>query len=290
MIPDRVLEHLRNVVETPDLSGTRYDLVGLIGRGGMGAVYRVRDRMLGREAALKIVDEAGPMMEEAKTLAMLEHPGIVPLYDAGALEDGRGYLVMRLVEGVRLDEYVSGPHGLSARLDVALKICDAVSFAHSKGAVHRDLKPANILVGKFGQVAVLDWGVALWRANGDGSGVVAGTRKYMAPEQAAGLAVDSRSDIYALGVLLGDLLPHDVPSRLAAIAGKARTPDPNGRYESVEELALDLRRYEDQLPVSAYRENPLERVVRFAGRNQVLLLLLGSYVLVRVLLYFWRPV
>ena len=91
-------------------------------------------------------------------------------------------------------------------------------------------------------------------------------------------------------MLLGDLLPHDVPSRLAAIAGKARTPDPNGRYESVEELALDLRRYEDQLPVSAYRENPLERVVRFAGRNQVLLLLLGSYVLVRVLLYFWRPV
>lgn len=286
MIPDEVLDHLRRVVVEPDLEGTRYEMRGLVGKGGMGEVYRVWDRLLEREAALKVVEDAEGMLAEAKTVAKLEHPGIVALYDAGVLADGRGFCVMRLVEGERLDAFVTSGRGRGERLEVALKLCDAVSFAHSQGVVHRDLKPQNVLLGRFGEVVVLDWGVALRVGNGEGE--VVGTRRYMAPEQAAGAAVDSRADVYSLGVLLEDLLGEMSTKPLDAIAAKAKA-ELGERYVSVAEMSADLRRYQDRMPVSAYRESVWERGMRFVQRNQILLLLLGSYLFVRILLFFLRP-
>ena len=293
-LPGRVLDHLCEAVSRPDLSGTRYVLLDLIGRGGMGTVYRARDTRLDREVALKVIDipasETAPVLEEARLLARLEHPGIVTVHDAGILPDGRAFCVMRRVEGVRLDEFPRGSPGMAERLAVFGKLCDAVGFAHSRGVVHRDLKPENVMVGPFGAVIVLDWGVALrTEAGGRGSATIAGTSRYMAPEQRIAAAVDSRSDIYALGVLLDELLPPRPPRALAAIAARARSPEPAGRYPSVENLAEDVRRYQDRLPVSTYAETPWECAARFADRNRVLLLLVAAYVLVRVLLFFFRP-
>lgn len=278
MIPDRVLDHLRTVMDELDLTGTRYEAGPLIGKGGMGSVYRVRDFMLDRNVALKVIGPVGDGFEEARTLARLEHPGIVPLYDAGTLADGRGYCVMRLVDGEPLRRF----DGLAECLAVAAKICEAVGFAHSQGVIHRDLKPENILTGQFGQVMVLDWGIALWSG---ARGSRAGTRRYMAPEA----EVDARTDIFSLGVLLEEILPLGAPRPLLAIAAKARADDPVARYQEVGELAQDLRRFQDQMAVSAYEEKLWERGLRFVSRNRVLLLLLVSYLLVRILLFFFRP-
>ena len=220
MIPDRVLDHLRAVVDELDLSGTRYEAGRMIGKGDMGSVYRVRDRMLDRYVALKVIGPVGDGFKEARTLTRLEHPGIVPLYDAGTLADGRGYCVMRLVDGKPLRRF----DGLAEGLAVAGKICEAVGFAHSQGVIHRDLKPENILTGQFGQVMVLDWGIALWSG---ARGSRAGTRRYMAPEA----EVDARTDIFSLGVLLEEILPLGAPRPLLAIAAKAHANEPEARYQ-----------------------------------------------------------
>ena len=293
-LPDRVLEHLCDVVSQPDLSGTRYEIVELIGRGGMGSVYRARDTLLEREVALKVIDipatGTDSLLGEARLLARLEHPGIVAVHDAGSLPDGRAFCVMRRVEGVRLDEFLHGSPALSERLNVFGKLCDAVAFAHSRGVIHRDLKPENVMIGPFGEVIALDWGGALWAARGDGgAGTVVGTLRYMAPEQARGGEVDTRADIYALGVLLEEMLHSPAPRPLAAIAAKARSEHPDRRYPSVAEMAADVRRYQDRLPVSAYAERPWERAMRFADRNRILLLLVVTYIAVRVLMFFVGP-
>jgi serine/threonine protein kinase len=258
VIGDRMLDHLRRVTEAPDLSGTRYEVVDEIGRGGMGIVYRARDTQLDRLVALKVI-EAGPV-DEARTLARLEHPGLVPVYDSGVLPDGRVFYAMRLVTGQRLDQY-SG--SLAARLRVFEKICEAVAFAHDRGVVHCDLKPANIMTGAFGEVFVMDWGVA--------NVTTAGTPRYRAPEGA--------SDIFALGRILEDLGP--LPRPLAAVAARASAEVVAERYASVGELAAEVGRFLEGLPVEAYREGPVEAAVRFARRNSVLLLLLGTYLVVK---------
>ena len=186
-VPDRLLDHLREVTTTPDLSGTRYEIEREIGRGGMGVVYRARDTQLDRTVALKVI-EAGPR-DEPRTLARLEHPGLVPVYDSGTLPDGRTYYAMRLVEGKRLDEFLCDERSLAARLRVFGKICEAAAFAHEQGVVHCDLKPQNIMTGAFGEVFVMDWGIANTRAPG------AGTPPYRCPEASR----TPGSDIYALG-------------------------------------------------------------------------------------------
>jgi serine/threonine protein kinase len=292
-LSDEVLEHLRGAVSRPDLSGTRYEILDVIGRGGMGTVYRARDTQLDREVALKVIEipagDAQPMLGEARLLARLEHPGIVTVHDAGILPDGRAFCVMRQVEGQRLDAFLERFPSLSERLNVFGKLCDAVAFAHSRGVIHRDLKPENVMVGAFGEVIVLDWGVALPATGRHETGIVVGTSRYMPPEQRRGAEVDCRADIYALGVLLEQILPSPAPRPLIAIAAKASSPEPAARYSSVGEMAADVRRYQDRLPVSAYTEPPWEALARFAVRNRVLLLLLGTYALVRVVLFFLRP-
>src|SRR4051812_24090782 len=124
-LPDRALDHLRSVVETPDLSGTRYEIEQEIGRGGMGPVYRARDTQLDRLVALKVI-EAGPL-DEPQTLAQLEHPGLAPVYETGVLPDGRVYYAMRLVQGKRVDEFARDETAIPATLRALQKNCEAVA-------------------------------------------------------------------------------------------------------------------------------------------------------------------
>jgi serine/threonine protein kinase len=247
-LSDSALERLRDAAEVPDLSGTRYRLLDRIARGGMGVVFTAEDENLQRRVALKVLDVPGTdgdlanrLIREARVLAALEHPGIVPVHDVGTLADGRVFYTMKFVEGKRLDKYIESVASVPDRLRLFLRICDAVAFAHARGVLHRDLKPANIMVGPFGEVLVMDWGLAkiLRGQTSDGArqadpeatvfekpkqaptagdateisvvtghGTIMGTPGYMSPEQARGDVdlLDARSDIFSLGALLRFLL------------------------------------------------------------------------------------
>ena len=166
-LSDSALERLREGAEIPDLSGTHYRLLERVARGGMGVVYAAEDEKLQRRVALKVLDVAvtegdlaNRLIREARVLAKLEHPGIVPVHDVGTLADGRVFYTMKFVEGQRLDQYIATVDSVPDRLRLFLRICDAVGFAHARGVLHRDLKPANIMVGPFGEVLVMDWGLA----------------------------------------------------------------------------------------------------------------------------------
>lgn len=294
MISDRVVDRLREAAAWPELDA-RYEITGIAGHGGMGTVYEARDHVLDRDVAVKVLDVADQsgsravrLQREAHILARLDHPGIVPVHDAGILEDGRAFYVMKLVQGRRLDDLVRIGAPVSVRLDAFSRVLDAVAFAHAHGIVHRDLKPENIMVGEFGEVYVMDWGVAQ-DASGDSERVVVGTPGFMAPEQERADAVDHRADIFALGALLAQLAA-DAPPALSAIARKAGAADPGGRYQAVEELASDLDRFRDQDPVEAYQEPLAERLVRLYRRYELPILLLVAYVVMRFVLLLWRGI
>lgn len=247
-VSDEALRRLSAIVDTPDLGGTKYRLVREIGRGGMGTVYLAQDTQLERQVALKVlhlVDTTGEaalrMQREARILARLEHPGIVPVHDVGVIADGRVFYAMKLVDGTRLDRYRSRPASQGDLLRVFQKICESVAFAHSQGVIHRDLKPENIMVGPFGEVLVMDWGVAkliqdnetLPQPSGSrvrgpmqigpdaptldysdtAQGTVIGTPAYMSPEQSQARSnrIDHRTDVYGLGAILYFLLTGRAP-------------------------------------------------------------------------------
>ncbi len=271
-ISDPVLDHLRHVAAVPDLTGTRYELECEIGRGGMGVVYAARDRQLGRRVALKVLDSG--FEGEAPLIARLEHPGIVPVYESGTLPDGRPFYSMKLVGGARLDRYLAGSPTIPERLRVVRRVGEAVAFAHSRGILHRDLKPQNVMVGEFGEVYVMDWGVE----------AVAGTPQFRAPES----ILDQRSDIFALGALLKSVLPDAPPRPLLAIADKAMSVDPSDRYPDAASLLADIERFQEGLSVEAWSEPLWHRLRRFGSRNAVLLWLLAAYAAVKFLLFLLR--
>jgi serine/threonine protein kinase len=316
-LSDQALDRLRAAADAPDLSGTGYVLLDKLGAGGMGGVFRVEHTALGRQVALKvigIVDSSGELsarlLREARIIAQLEHPGIVPVHDVGTLPDSRVFYTMKLVQGRQLDQQRDELGGVPERLRTFQKICDAVSFAHAHNVVHRDLKPQNIMVGPFGEVLVMDWGLAKMLdadipaqlntpqppprsdSTDTAHGVVLGTPGYMAPEQARGEvgAVGPQADVYSLGAVLMFLLANSgrTPKALSAIAGKAMAEDAQQRYGSVKELSNDVARYLDGLPVSAYPESPVMRLWRWVVRNRAWILLVVAYLLMRAMFILWR--
>ena len=330
-LSDSAVARLQVAVDLPDLSGTRYRLLDKLGQGGMGGVYRVEDSVLERQVALKVINVpdsdgqfADRLFREARVIAQLEHPGIVPVHDMGSLSDGRLFYTMKLVQGKRLDQYVAELSALPDRLRLFQRICEAVSFAHAHGVLHRDLKPENVMVGPFGEVLVMDWGLSkivrpkkasTMAAPGPAEapaeigpssdtqsirtahGTALGTPGYMAPEQARGESeqVTERSDVFSLGALLRFLIEAEAKltgagrrKALLAIVSKAMADAPEERYHSVQELALDVAHYVDGLPVSAYPEGLFGRMWRWTVKNRVWILLILSYLIMRALLIFWR--
>jgi serine/threonine protein kinase len=297
-LSDDKLNHLRSVVSEPDFSATKYTFVKELGRGGMGVVCLAEDRELDRLVSIKILntpditeDLRNRMIREAQIIARLEHPGIVPVHDVGTLADGRIFYAMKYVRGSCLDEYAAQGALLRDRLRKFQSVCDAVAFAHAHGVIHRDLKPQNIMIGSFGEVLVLDWGVASIRDSPRESvGTVIGTKHYMSPEQARGEIdeIDERSDIYALGAVLYFLL-NDQPkvSKAArAIFAKAMASVKESRYATASDLSADIGRLLDAEPISAYRENAIERTSRWVSKNRFLVLLVLAYLLMRIFLIF----
>jgi eukaryotic-like serine/threonine-protein kinase len=299
VLSDSTLDRLHQVVVEPDVAGTRYELVSILGRGGMAVVYLARDTRLDREVALKVLDwsvdrtSRERLSREAHILARLEHPGIVPVHDVGQLPDGRLFYAMKRVRGDRLDRWLALLPALHARLGVFLRICDAVAFAHAHGVIHRDLKPENVMIGPFGEVLVLDWGVARVAAGseigpstsaaGTGHGVIVGTRDYMAPEQARGDAtIDERADIFALGTMLAGIIDGQKP--LQAIAAKATSSDRADRYPDVRAMTDDVSRFMAQLAVEAHHETIVERAVRIAEKYRLPIALVLTYLAMRLLL------
>src|SRR6266478_3530346 len=330
---DKAVERLRSAGALAEIPGSRYVLQEFLARGGMGTVYTAEDKTLNRRVAIKVLDSSDPhaeleerLLREARVLAQLEHPGIVPVHDAGTLPDGRVFYVMKFVEGSRVDEYLCGVASLPERLRLFLRICETVSFAHSRGILHRDLKPSNIMVGAFGEVLVMDWGLAkILRPDAvEGSeetivsgaplqeteaadtatqltsttqdGIVMGTPGFMSPEQALGKSssLDARTDIFSLGKLLEVTLKQTkstnavrAPRSLRAICEKAAAENLSDRYASASALAEDISRYLDGRPISAYRENLWERTQRFYFRYQAAILLITAYLLMRALFVFY---
>jgi serine/threonine protein kinase len=323
-LSDDAIGRLQDLAGRPDLPPDRYELRSLIGRGGMGSVYLAFDRLLQREVALKVsgASVAGAGLDarlqlESRVLARLEHPGIVPVHDAGVLPDGRWFYVMKLVRGRTLARDVTNTRTESAALAIFERVVEAVAFAHASGIIHRDVKPSNIMVGNFGEVLVLDWGVARilstiapagaegttsadWDATSAGTRI--GTPGFMAPEQQRGdaAAAGPAADVYSLGALLVWLLTGDSPAtdgpashrdvaarlaahprRLRAIVLRCLAPNPADRYEDAAALGREVQRYRAGLAVLAHPESAWERTGRWVHRYRSVILLIAAYLIMR---------
>jgi eukaryotic-like serine/threonine-protein kinase len=338
-LPDQIVARLQTEMQTPDLSGTRYRALKLLGHGGMGTVWLAEDCVLHRPVALKVLsaesssaDLAMRLTQEATILARLEHPGIVPVHDAGILPDGRTFYCMKYVEGQTLDQHIERLPSRQ-RLQLLQRIAEPLAFAHSRGIIHRDLKPGNVMVGAFGEVLIMDWGLAkVMSAAAEKSflagtdtisteaapivrssstpvstrpvssattahGTVLGTPGYMAPEQERGEIhlIEQRTDVFGLGALLQymlrdqsrnqskDAITESVPRPLRAICRKAMASEMSARYASVQEMAADIGKYLDGMPVTAYQENIFERTARLVNRNRVAVALILAYLFMRML-------
>jgi beta-lactam-binding protein with PASTA domain/tRNA A-37 threonylcarbamoyl transferase component Bud32 len=278
--------------EPPRVFSERYELNHLIARGGMAEVYRAHDRLLDRPVALKVlfpelsVDRSfvERFRREAQAAANLSHPNIVPVFDWGE-DSGTYFIVMEFIDGRPLSAILksAGPLSADRTADIGAHVAAALGYAHKHGVIHRDVKPGNVLITDEGQVKVTDFGIA--RAiNTEESltqtGAVMGTATYFSPEQAEGIGVDARSDIYSLGVVLFEMvtgrppflgdtpvavaskhvrdhppapreLNPSIPPTFEAIILKAMAKDPNNRYATAEELRADLLRYNEGRTVLA---------------------------------------
>jgi tetratricopeptide (TPR) repeat protein len=298
----------------------RYRVLRLLGEGGMGAVYEAEQDQPRRVVALKIIKPGLASSEilrrfqyESQALGRLQHPGIAQIYEANTADSGGGpqpYFAMELIRGQPLLEYAAARHLNSrARLELTAKICDAVEHAHQRGVIHRDLKPGNILVDETGQPKILDFGVArvtesdMQHTRQTSLGQLVGTLAYMSPEQVLGdpFALDIRSDVYALGLTLYELLagklPYDIdqkplheavgiirdhePARLSSIdrayrgdietiVAKALDKGKARRYGSAAAMAADIRHYLADEPITARPASAGYQLQKFARRHKAL--------------------
>lgn len=273
----------------------RLELEGRVAAGGMGAIDVVVDKALDRRVAMKTLHEnlreeensVRMFLREARLTGLLDHPHIVPVYDIAEGTSGQLYFTMKLVEGKTLQDIIEALPPTATRvletatlytlLDVVARVCDALAFAHSKGVIHCDVKPANVMVGEFGQVFLMDWGIAkLVSTRGDSDSSIIGTAAYMSPEQARGdrKSLDARSDVFLIGAVLYEILTRKppyaskdrletllmaqaatfksprlfagelaVPLELDRIVMKAMAKSPSDRYPSIALLKEDLVRF-----------------------------------------------
>lgn len=350
----------------------KYVIQGEIARGGMGAILSAVDRDIRREVAMKIMigefeeEDRARFVEEAQITGQLEHPNIVPVHELGIDREGRLFFTMKRVRGQSLEEILAALREreplamrrfpLPVLLRAFIEVCHAIAFAHAKGVLHRDLKPANIMLGDFGEVLVMDWGLAKVMAAPErprstllgeretppaesapffanvttfrkrvgwktADGFVAGTPAYMSPEQARGEEIDPRSDVYALGAILYEILTlrptvegdsvedimqkvvngtipppqpfhpdRPIPEELIAIALKALEYAPQNRYQSVHELRLDVERYLEEGGAFAGRGGRKEKGWRrlLASPARALLFLSLGLILLGALFFLLR--
>ncbi len=286
-----------------------YTITGKIGRGGMGVVYAAEQAAPKRSVAIKVmrhhvhdVRDIDVFQREIDLLGRLRHRGIVHIYEAGVLDDGRPWLAMERIDGAALDEWLErGQPSIDRRLELFRSLCECIEHAHRVGVIHRDLKPSNIFVESDGQPRVLDFGLAEIVASGAGSGrgaanrrSISGTIGWMSPEQARGDGVDVRSDVHALGLILyraitgvhayvaasprtfdALLCAASTPPRqhpalrgdLEAICRKALEKDPERRFPSVSALREEIDRYLRRQPILSREQTLLYQTRMFARRH-----------------------
>ncbi|MGH9721866.1 MAG: protein kinase domain-containing protein, partial [Bryobacteraceae bacterium] len=258
-----------------------YRLVRLIGRGGMGVVYLAEreDGEFTRQAAIKVVRRGFDSEEmlrhfrrERQILASLAHPNIGVLLDGGATEDGTPYFVMEYIDGQPIDGWIqSNALPIEQRLVLFRSVCSAVEHAHRNLVVHGDIKPGNILVTADGIPKLLDFGIArLAERDDDTRGPAAWTPKFASPEQLRGEPINTVSDVFSLGVLLGEMIAdwRVEAGDLGDIVVKATRPNPPERYPTVNAMAADVQRYLDGRPVSAHPATPWYRARKFVRRHR----------------------
>ena len=291
------------------LPNGRFDDEGEIGRGGAAEVHTIVDKTLLRRCAMKVLmprvqtdpEQRQRFIEEAQITSQLDHPHVVPIHELGLTKEHELYFTMKLVEGETLAAMLDARRGevrqvdwVAGLIEILIKVCDAVAYAHSRGVVHRDIKPSNIMVGTYGQVYIMDWGIArIMEGHGelavqrdqksadlDVEGSWLGTTEYMAPEQARGdhQATDERSDIFGLGATLYEVLTGQAPyeqedyfARLAAARRVAIEPPENHR------TASRLPRSLCKIAMKAMAADPTQRYASATAlRNDLLSQLRGG--------------
>ena len=306
----------------------RYEIESTLGQGGSGIVYSAQDINLNREVAIKVLSnykylkpsDIKDFIEEGQIVANLQHPSIIPIHDLKEDADGKLYLTMQKITGKSLKEYTKKPTDNSATfsindaINIFIKVCDALSLAHSKNIYHQDIKPENIMIGEYGEVYVIDWGAAI-----NNEDQLSLTPQYMSPEQSAGFDADARSDIFNLGATIYHLLfkrylnktqsikklftarqngtfpdtPQGkdtalVPAALQAIVFKAIAFDPDERYQTIEGLREDLINYQAGQAISVYKDTLYKFLERWVIRHKqqffsallltIVTLILGTYI------------
>ena len=291
----------------------RYEILALLGAGGMGEVYRARDASLGRDLAIKILPpeltrdptRVERFVQEARAASALNHPHLTSIYEIGS--EPVHYIAMELVQGRNLGDVLgTGRLDLKRTIDCLLQVCDALGAAHQAGVVHRDIKPANVMITDDGYAKVLDFGVAKLKSDAasaadeatraalTGAGAMVGTSGYMSPEQARGQATDHRTDIFSLGCVLYECVTGvrafdapsavermhrvindepppifdrapGVPSDLVRVVRKCLAKDPDERYQTMKDLAVDLRDVRRQLEGTSATASAASSRGRHAG-------------------------